>query len=273
MKNIFLPIFSIWYREILRFWRDRFKAIAFFVFPILWVIFFGSGLASAFIPKAALDFPGTFEYFDYLIPGILGLTVGFTAIFSAITFVTDREYGYLREILVSPSPRLTIILGKVLGGATVALAEGVLMSAALIVIGLKLEIGIALMLIPILALLALTLSSLGVILATYIRSTEAFPVIIQVLFMPLLLLSGALFPLKDSPFWMEAISFVNPATYGIDALRSVSLANADLPSALLERFSIVINGYVVPFWLDLVILAAIFIVCLLLSAWRLSRTR
>lgn len=265
-------VVTLWRREITRFWRDRFKAVAFLLFPILWVLFFGAGLGSAFIPRAALTFPDTFHYFDYLLPGIAGLTVSFTAIFSAVTFVTDREFGYLREVLVSPASRLAIVLGKVFGGMTVAFGEGVLMLLVLPLAGIRWTLPGVFGALPVLALMALMLAAVGIAIASFIHSTEAFPVFIQLLFLPLLLLSGALFPLADSPHWMQWLSFVNPATYGMDALRHVTLTPLHLPAEVIARLGVTINGFVIPLWLDGVILVGVTFIALVFAAWRITRT-
>ncbi len=227
-RNGLVGVYVIWKRDLVRFWRDTPRRIGAFFQPILYLFLLGTGLQSAFKAFGG----GDVKYVLFMFPGILGMTVLFTAVFSAISIVWDRQFGFLKEVLVSPIPRSSVALGKVMGGATTALMQGmVLMVLAFLpmFLGFSLDtLWKVLALIPVISLLAIGMTSLGVVVAARMRSFEGFPIIMNFILMPLFFLSGAMFPLQGLPRWMDILTKLNPLTYGVDALRGICLGNTPL---------------------------------------------
>lgn len=216
-------IYVIWLRDFKRFWRDRPRMIGAFAQPLLYLFLLGTGL------QAAFNIAGSNEinYILFMFPGIVGMTVLFTAVFSAISIVFDREFGFLKEVLVSPIPRYSVALGKILGGATTALMQGLILLALAFIptfFGFNIStLWKVLKMLPIIILLAIGMTALGVAVAARMKSFEGFPIIMNFLLMPLFFLSGAMFPLQNLPYWMSVLTTVNPLSYGVDALRAVTL--------------------------------------------------
>jgi ABC-2 type transport system permease protein len=251
-------VYIIWYRDVLRFWRDRTRLFASLAQPLLYLIIFGVGLSSSLAKGsfAGNGVPKTFNYTQFVYPGILGMAVLFTAIFSAMSVVWDREFGFLREILVAPISRSAVALGKALGGATQATFQGVIMLVFAPFVGVHLTVLSVLELIGLLFVLAFSLTCFGVALSARMRTMQGFQVVMNFLMMPMFFLSGSLFPLTGLPAWMTALTRFDPVAYGIAPIRSAVLGAAGLPQKLIDHFSsVTIGAYVVPIWLDMVILA------------------
>jgi ABC-2 type transport system permease protein len=252
-------VYIIWYRDVLRFWRDRTRLLASLAQPLLYLIIFGVGLSSslgrgAFAGKGV---PASFNYTQFVYPGILGMAVLFTAIFSAMSVVWDREFGFLREILVAPISRSAVALGKALGGATQATFQGVIMLIFAPFVGVHLTVLAVIELVGLLFVLAFSLTCFGVALSARMRTMQGFQVVMNFLMMPMFFLSGSLFPLAGLPAWMTALTRFDPVAYGIAPIRSAVLGAAGLPQHLVDHFSsVTIASYVVPIWLDVVILLA-----------------
>jgi daunorubicin resistance ABC transporter membrane protein len=178
---------------------------------------------------------GDVPYVKFMFPGILGMTVLFTAVFSAISIIWDREFGFLKEVLVSPVPRSSVALGKIIGGSTTALMQAVVFLALAFTpwfYGFSLStLWKVLAVLPLLVLLALSLTSLGVAVAARMTSFEGFPIVMNFLLMPLFFLSGAFFPLQGLPTWMNFLNKIDPLTYGVDALRGIMLRGINLGGA------------------------------------------
>lgn len=221
--------YTIWLRDLTRFLRNRSRIFTSLAQPLLYLAIFGSGLSSLLSGTTAL---GGVSFTAFVYPGVIGLTIMFTALFTAISVVYDREFGFLKEVLVSPAPRLAVALGKVASGSTIALLQGVLTLPLAWLLGLPLSLGQVAQLIGIMAVLAAVCTALGLLVSTRLRGIEGYNVIINFLMMPLFLLSGALFPLAGLPGWMNVLVRVNPMAYATDALRQVALAGAAQPSFL-----------------------------------------
>jgi ABC-2 type transport system permease protein len=223
----------IWKREILRWWRDKTRIFGSLGFPLIFLLVFGSGLSGAMGSLtgevAAIDFE------QFIFPGIIAMNVFFASIFNGISLVFDREFGILKEVLVAPVSRAAVALGKTLGGATVATAQGTLVFLFAPLVGIRLTPGLVLKLWPVMFLGAVALSSMGVALAARMRKTESFQVINQFVTFPLIFLSGVFFPLQNLPGWMEAVVKVNPISYAVDPLRRLVLEAQDLPAAVMDR--------------------------------------
>lgn len=259
-------IYIIWYRDVLRFWRDRTRLLVTFAQPLLYLIIFGTGLSSA-LSGAASSFggagaPAGFSYTQFIFPGIIGMSVLFGSMFAAVSIVWDREFGFLKELLVAPIDRSAVAIGKALGGATQAMAQGLILLVLAPIVGVKLTIVSVLTIIPLVFVLAFALSAMGVAIASRMRSMQGFQMVMNFLMMPMFFLSGALFPLSGLPSWMTFLTRIDPAAYGIDPLRRVILDGAGMTPAALDRMSLTIGGSVVPIVAEVGILLAFGIVVL-----------
>jgi len=237
-------IYIIWYRDILRYWRDRWRLVASLAQPLLFLVVFGSGLSSALGRGSLFGAPGSFTYIQFVYPGIIGMAILFTAIFGAMSIVWDREFGFLKEVLVAPIDRSAVAIGKALGSTTQAMIQGLILLVLAPFVGVKLNLLTVIELIPLAAVLAFGLSSFGVAIASSMKSLQGFQVVMNFLMMPMFFLSGALFPLTNLPGWMTVLTRIDPASYGIDPLRRVVLSDSGRSSALVDRFALTINGQV-----------------------------
>ncbi len=297
-------IYVIWSREVKRFWRDTPRRIGAFVQPIIYLALLGVGMQSAFKVFGA----GSTKYVVFMFPGILGMTVLFTAVFSAISIVWDREFGFLKEVLVSPVPRSSVALGKIVGGATTALIQALIFMVLAFFpwfLGFSLSTFYkVLALVPVLVVLALGLTSLGVAIAARMRSFEGFPIVMNFILMPLFFLSGAFFPLQGLPGWMTFLTRIDPLTYGVDALRGIALRGIDITAGMTSQLSnlapilqdpdiinIVRTRYShidfsglssmtqqtalqiqrFPIWLDVLVMLGFGIIMVLIAVWQFSR--
>jgi ABC-2 type transport system permease protein len=216
----FRGVYTLWLREVKRYLRDRARIISSFVQPLLWLVIFGSGL------RVASGLPPNLTYPQYIFPGILGQTLLFTSMFMGISVIWDREFGFLKEILVAPISRFSVFLGKMLGDSTDALIQGTIVFALGVVLGIKFDPRTFLETLPVMILITFGLVGIGLTVASFIESLESFGVIQSFINLPLFFLSGALFPIGGEPTWLQMVSRFNPLTYGVDALRTVILGSA-----------------------------------------------
>ncbi len=219
----------VWQRELIRFRRDRMRIVVSLLQPLLFLFVLGTGLSSM-MPAS----PDGVGLRTFLFPGVLSMAVMFTALFSAASVVWDREFGFLREMLVAPVRRGAIVLGKCLGGATVATFQGVVMLAFAGAVGVPYSPTLLLTLVVEMALLAFALTALGVMVAARIRSIQSFMALNQMIVMPMFFLSGALFPLSNLPSWLTVLTRLNPLTYAVDPMRRAVFSHLDAtaPEAL-----------------------------------------
>jgi len=203
--------------------------------------------------------PGV-DFTQFMFPGIIGMTVLMSSFMAGVSVVWDREFGFLKEVLVAPISRASVAVGKTLGAATVALLQGIIILFLAPLVGISLSIWTVLALLPLMFLLAASMGSLGVLLATRIKSMEAFTAVMQVLMFPMVFLSGAFFPLEGLPAWLNSLVKLNPATYGIATIRQVVLgAPSDFP------FSINLLGHNMSLWDSVAVLAVFGTVMILLA--------
>jgi ABC-2 type transport system permease protein len=242
-----LATWSLWVREIVRFVRQRSRIVGALGSPVLFWILIGSGLGRSFQGGTRLSG----GYLEYFYPGTLALIVLFTAIFSTISIIEDRQEGFLQGVLVAPVPRSAIVLSKILGSATLAMAQaGIFLLAAPFVYG-RLPVVSLGMALAALALLSYALSGVGFVIAWTLDSTQGFHAIMNLLLVPMWLLSGALFPASGASAWVQALMAVNPLTYGVAAIRTAFYGRAiDGPGlaaslAVLAVWSIVITAIAV----------------------------
>src|SRR5438552_11022070 len=224
--DLLLPAFSLWLREIIRFYRMRSRVVGVIISPVLFWLVLGSGFGSSLRGPAG----GGQHYLEYFFPGALIMIVLFTSIFAMMSLIEDRREGFLLSVLVSPASRSAIVLGKVLGGATLAFLQGLIFLVFAPVIGVRM--GLAQVGISVLAifLIAFALTALGFTIAWRLDSTQAFHAIINLFLIPLWLLSGALFPLSGASGWIRALMLANPLTYGVEALRVALFKSSEATS-------------------------------------------
>src|SRR5438132_6891780 len=254
-------VYIIWYRDLLRFWRDRTRIAASFATPVLYLLVFGTGLGSSLRGLGGFGGAGI-QYQQFIFPGIIGMSVLFTAIFGAMSIVWDREFGFLKEVLVAPINRSAVAVGKALGGTTQAMIQGLILLVLAPFVGVKLSVLTVVELVPLAAVLAFGLASFGVAIASMMKSLQGFQVVMNFLMMPMFFLSGALFPLTNLPSWMTFLTRIDPASYGIDPLRRVVLSDSGLSSAAIDRLGLTINGQVLPIPLEAGIMLAFGVVLL-----------
>ena len=236
-RTLWLPIYTLASRELVRFFRQRPRVVGALGQPIIFWILFGMGLHGSFQPPAWA--PETMTYQEYFFPGIAVLILLFTAIFSTISIIEDRREGFLQGVLVAPIPRVSLVLGKVCGGTILAVVQAalfLLIGPVLTWTGLAPTIHVettfvgALAVLGFLTLLAFTLTALGYLIAWPLDSTQGFHAIMSVLLMPMWLLSGAFFPAEGSG-WLAWIIRLNPLTYGVAGLRRLMYWPAELPAS------------------------------------------
>lgn len=241
----------VWRREIIRFRRDRLRMITSLMQPLLFLFVLGTGLSSLFSGTDA----GEINVRTFLFPGVLTLAVLFTAVFSAGSIVWDREFGFLREMLVAPVGRWAIVVGKVVGGATVATFQGLLLLALAGLVGVPYSPLMMLLVVAELMLIALMITAFGVMIAARIKTFQAFMAMTQVLMLPMFFLSGALFPLNNLPAWLTILTHINPLTYAVDLVRRTIFAFIDVGPAGQQFVSGVMWGdWLVPIWLEVIII-------------------
>jgi len=240
-----LKIYIFWLRQVKKYFRSRSRLIGSLGQPILFLLALGYGFGSVFQQA------GQGSYLNFLAPGIVSMSIIFTAIFSGIEVIWDRQFGFLKETLVAPVSRLSIMTGRTLGGATVATFQGILVLFISMLFGL--EINNWLNLIPavmVMFLISLLFTSLGTLIASLLEDMQGFQLIMNFLIMPLFFLSGALYPLNNLPPFLSFLTRINPLTYGVDALRIL-----------------IINGGYFSFSLDIIVLSSCTIAFLFLGGY------
>ena len=253
--NTLRGIYIVWYRDLLRYWRDRVRAVVGLAQPLLFLVVFGAGLGSSLGGSFGGGANGgaSLSYAQFVYPGVVGMAVLFSAIFGAMSIVWDREFGFLKEILVAPIDRSAVAIGKALGGATQAMFQGVILLVLAPVIGVTLDLGTVLLLLPFLFILAFALSAMGVALASRMKSMQGFQIVMNFLMMPMFFLSGSLFPLTGVPDWMAVLGRLDPVTYGMDPIRRIVLG-ATLPPDAVNALGLTIFDQVLPIGVEALIL-------------------
>jgi len=258
----------VWQRELIRFVRTRTRILSSFVQPILFLFVLGYGMSGLVGSTAGFDFK------KFVFPGVVSMSVVSTAIFSAVSIVWDREFGFLREMLVAPVSRVSLVLGKTAGGATVATVQGTIMLALAPVIGVHLTPLLVLEVIGLELLMAVALTGFGVFVASRIEKMESFQVVMQLVLLPMLFLSGAMFPVNGLPVWLSALTRINPLTYAVDPLRHVVFAAQHMPAAAKARFptGVELFGTKLPMGAEIAITAMFGLVFLVVAVRGFNRT-
>ncbi|HEX6512243.1 MAG TPA: ABC transporter permease [Chloroflexota bacterium] len=259
----------VWQRELIRFLRNKMRIITSLAQPVLFLFVLGTGLAPV-LPGQS----GNFDFRTFMFPGVVAMTVLFTAIFSAVSIVWDREFGFLREMLVAPVSRWALVLGKCLGGASVATAQGVILLLMAGLVHVPYSPLLLLTLIGEMALLAFTLTSFGIMLAARIEQVEAFQVVMQFFVLPMFFLSGAVFPLSRLPGWLLVLTQIDPLSYAVDPMRRAVFAHLDVSASLTATFNPGLNwgGWRLPTGLELTIVAVLGALMLGVAVWNFSKT-
>src|SRR5664280_1239086 len=258
----------VWERELIRYTRNRTRIVSGLMQPVLFLFVLGYGMSGL------VGTTGGFNFRQFVFPGVVAMSVVMTAIFSAISIVWDREFGFLREMLVAPVSRTALVLGKTAGGASVAAVQGTIMLVLAPLVGVHLTPLLVVEVIGLELLMAVAMTTFGVFVASRIQKMEAFQVVMQMLLMPMLFLSGALFPLNGLPAWLAVITRINPLTYAVDPLRRVVFAAQNMSPAARTRFptGITMFGYTLPITLELALVVVFALVFFILAIWGLSRT-
>jgi ABC-2 type transport system permease protein len=243
--GVMLPAFTLWWREIVRFYRQPTRVVGVLASPLVFWLLIGSGFGTSFRSGGG---PGEQHYLDYFYPGALIMIVLFTSIFTMMSVIEDRKEGFLLSVLVAPVPRSAIVLGKVLGGTTLSAVQGMIFLIFAPFAGVHLDPVQVLLVAVVVFLVSFSLTALGFAIAWPMDSSQAFHGIVNLFLIPMWLLSGALFPLAGASGWIRVIMRLNPLTYGVEALRSLLYPNAEtsfpLASAMatLVLFSLVMFG-------------------------------
>jgi ABC-2 type transport system permease protein len=245
-------LYTLTLREIKRFLRDRARIVISFVQPLLWLVVFAAGFG------ARVAIPGI-EYQQYIFPGIIGQTLLFTSMFMGVSVIWDKEFGFMKEILVAPVSRFTIFLGKMFGDSTAAMLQGIIVFAFGFLLGIPFDPLSLFVALPIMLLITFGLVSLGLIIASFIGSLENFGAVQTFVNLPLFFLSGALFPITGpgTPEWLAVAAQFNPLTYGIDALRTIIIGAAWTPMH--------------PIYVDVAVVAGFDLAMIAIGTWAFNR--
>lgn len=221
-------IYTIWLRDFKGLVRERSRVIAMVGQPLLYLLIVGTGINAGMRLNGS---PQGVDYLKFMYPGIIGMSILFTSMFSGISIIWDREFGFLKEVLVAPVPRWGVALGKSLGGATVSLFQSAILILLAPVAGIRLTAPVIAGMLALSFLISFAVTSFAVAIASRMTSMQGFQMVMNFLIMPLYFLSGGMFPMATSPGWMKALMVLDPLTYGVDALRNVVFSGTVVKSA------------------------------------------
>ena len=258
MAIVFRTIWVIAYRELVRFVADRPRMFSSFSMPLIFLLIFGAGFGRLI----GQMMPGV-DYIQFMYPGILAMTVLMTSIMSGISIVWDREFGFLKEVLVSPLSRSGVLAGKAVGAAIIAMAQGAIMLVLAPIVNVPITLGKVLALLPLLLIVSLSLSGLGLLIGARMRSQQGFQIVMQLVIFPMMFLSGIFFPVSGVATWLEVLSKLNPVTYGIDAIRQVFLGT--------EVAGVTVFGHTMGIVDSAIVVAMVGAVLLTAAIWAFNR--
>ncbi len=257
----------VWRRELIRFSKDRMRIVTSLVQPLLFLFVLGSGLQQL---SAASTHGVDLKTFIY--PGVLCIAVMFTAMFSAASIVWDREFGFLREMMVAPIRRGSIVVGKCLGGATVASLQGVILICLAGTVGVPYSLTLILGIFALQLLLAFSITAFGVMVAARVTQMQSFMGLMQMVVMPMFFISGALFPVTDLPGWLAFLNRIDPLTYAVSPMRSLVFAHLDLSAEAEAALNPGITwfGWTVPVALEVFTVFALGMLMLAIAIWEFN---
>jgi ABC-2 type transport system permease protein len=257
----------VWRRDVIRFANDRIRIVTALVQPLLFLFVLGSGLQQ-------VSSAGTHgvDLKTFIYPGILCLAVMFTAMFSAASIVWDREFGFLREMLVAPVSRSSIVIGKCLGGATVASVQGVILIALAGAVHVPYDPLLLLGIFGLQLLLAFSITAFGVMVAARITQMQSFMGVMQMIVMPMFFLAGALFPVTGLPAWLGVLNRIDPLTYAVDPMRRLVFDHLDVSAAAHQALAPGVSwwGWHVPALLEVAVVLVLGLVMLAIAIWEFS---
>jgi len=241
-------VYVLWLREMKRFFRAKSRVIGNLAMPLFFLLFLGLGFSRMAVP----GMPRDVNYIRFLVPGILGMSLLFSSTFGGLSVLWDREFGFLKEIMVAPVSRVSIVLGRIAGGVTTSIMQGVLILIASTVLGFRIPSVVSILISFIfMVLISITFLGLGLIFASMMKDMQGFSIVMNFVIFPLFFLSGAIYPLENFPNWLRVFSYLDPLTYGIDGLRKALIGMSSYP--LIFNLAIMIV-----FSLGMVILGAYF---------------
>ncbi len=227
LRHEMMGIYTVWLREFKRFYRDKASLTSSIVRPLMWLLIMGFGIGGT------MRFSGAdTAYLPFLTPGIVGMSILFTSLFSGISVIWDREFGFLKEMLVAPISRVSIVIGKALGGATSSLIQSMIIILVASALGVSVTPLIVLKVMVATVVISIGFVSLGVAIASWMDTMEGFNVIMNFIVMPMFMLSGALFPISNLPGNISWILYANPMSYCVEVLRYIMTGAASMNTAL-----------------------------------------
>ena len=267
MRSELRAIKVVWKRELIRYFSDRLRIVTALVQPLLFLFVLGSGLQQ--LSAASTD---GVDLKTFIYPGILAISVLFTAMFSAASIVWDREYGFLREMMVAPVRRSSIVIGKCLGGATVAWTQGVIVLVLAGAVGVPYNPVMIIEVLVLQMLLAFAITAFGVMIAVRIKQMQSFMGVTQMVLMPMMFISGALFPVVSLPLWLTILNRLDPLTYAVEPMRSVVFAHVAMSPAARATLDAPITwfGWAVPSLLAAAVVVFLGLLMLAIAIWEFS---
>ncbi|MBI4462508.1 MAG: ABC transporter permease [Acidobacteria bacterium] len=241
VSGFLLPTGTLCWRELIRFYRQRSRVVGALGTPVVFWLLLGSGIGTSFRDPAA---PPRTGYLEYFFPGTLLLILLFTSIFCLMSTIEDRREGFLQSVLVAPTPRASLVLGKVLGGTALAVAQALVFALLAPTVGIRLGLAQVVLLVGVLVLVALAVTSLGFLVAWRLDSVQGFHGVVNLFLIPMWVLSGALFPASGASSWVRWIMELNPLTYAMAALRHALYSPTHVPAADLPSlgFSLLVTS-------------------------------
>jgi ABC-2 type transport system permease protein len=222
-------VYVLWLREMKRFGRAKSRIIGSLIFPFFFLVFLGFGFRRMPIPGAGEGV----DYIKFLVPGIVGMTLLFSSTMQGLSVLWDREFGFLKEIMVAPVSRVSIALGRIAGGVTTSLIQALLILAISMLLGFRVHRWIDLLVaLVFMILISFTFIGLGLVFASKMKDMQGFSIVMNFLIFPLFFLSGAFYPLTNLPWFVRALSYLDPLTYGVDGLRAVMIRVHAFPVAV-----------------------------------------
>jgi len=228
-------IYTVWLREMIIYIRQKERILASLAMPIFWLLIFGNSL------RVSINLDSGLDYITFVAPGIIAMSLLFNSVSSGISIIWDKELGFMKEMLVAPVSRVSLVLGKALGTATTSLIQGTIVLIISILVGLKVDVMTFIITLPLMVLVSLGLVGIGISIGSLMNTIEGFQLVVNFIIMPMFFLSGALFPLKDLPTILRVVTYFNPMTYNVELLRYVLAHSVSIPFFVSLTFVVVFS--------------------------------